>query len=209
MAGGAGLVVAHTFLRDDDGAFEVGSQKFQSEGYAVVSGDFDVGEAAAGVDLGDVASFQIQVAGTKERPIFAGVGPSGEVDDYLAGVAHSEVDGFDAKSDPIYTEVEGGAPSGPPGEQSFWITRSEGAGTQRLEWDLTNPRLTAVAMNADGSRGVGIDGEAGVEVSWLLWLGVGVAAMGLLIVIACAVGIGRARRRRRPPPPTPTPGVFN
>lgn len=209
LIAGIVLIAAHSFLRDDDGSFKTTSQQFQSSGYAVVSGDIDVSEiSAAGVDLGSVANFSIEVEGTEERPIFAGVGPSAEVDGYLAAVAHSEVDDFDNQGDPVYTEVEGGAPPGPPGEQDFWLSRSQGAGLQSIDWDLSDDSLRAVAMNADGSQGVGIDGEAAVEVSWLLWLGVGLAAVGLLGAIASGFGINRLLRNRNQPPPTPTPGVF-
>ncbi len=210
LIAGIVLIAAHSFLRDDDGSFKTTSQQFQSSGYAVVSGDIDVSEiSAAGVDLGSVANFSIEVEGTEERPIFAGVGPSAEVDGYLAAVAHSEVDDFDNQGDPVYTEVEGGAPPGPPGEQDFWLSRSQGAGLQSIDWDLSDDSLRAVAMNADGSQGVGIDGEAAVEVSWLLWLGVGLAAVGLLGAIASGFGINRLLRNRNQPPPTPTPGVVH
>jgi hypothetical protein len=50
-------------------------------------------------------------------------------------------------------------------------------------------------MNADASRGVAVDAEAGVRIGWLLWAGLDLALVGLLIAGASGYGLHRLLRR--------------
>jgi len=201
--GGFVAIGANALLRDDQGFFTTGDEELYSAGYAITSGDFNVEGDTAGVDLGGVASFQLEAENTRDRPLFLGIGPSDDVDRYLAGVAHSEVDDFSRRGNAVYTQVDGGRPRTPPAAQPFWIAQSAGLGRQRIEWDLDTGSLTAVAMNADGSQIVRLTGEAGVKLAWLLWAGIALILIGFAISIACGFGMNRLLRS----PPKPEPGA--
>ena len=41
-------------------------------------------------------------------------------------------------------------------------------------------------MNANGSRGVAIDGDIGAKVPWVIWVGVGLLGLGLVSMVGAA-----------------------
>ena len=195
LIGGVVLIAVHGFLRDDEGFYNAGERDLRSPGYAITSGELDLGEGTVGVDVQDLAAaLQFRIEGTEEQPVFVGVGPAAEVDRYLSGVAQSKIVDFTRRDKAIYDEQAGGPPPSPPSQQTFWAASSEGSGEQRIAWEIQEGEWIAVAMNADASRGIGIDGNAGVEVSWLLWLGVGLAAVGLVVTILSGFGLNRLWR---------------
>jgi hypothetical protein len=202
LIGGIALIAVHLFARDDDGFYSTNTEELRSNGYAVATDEIDLGGGSGGFSVDDLsATVRIDASSADGKPVFVGIGPTTDVDRYLDGVAHSEVTDFDGG--PQYTQHAGGAPSGLPGAQGFWVARSQGLAGQRVEWDLDNGNYTAVAMNAGGSRGVGVDVDVGAKVSWLIWVGVGLTVVGLLIVGAVVFGISRlARERRIEPAPT-------
>jgi hypothetical protein len=67
--------------------------------------------------------------------VFVGIAARDDVDRYLGGVGHSQVDDFGDGS-ARYTQVAGRAPSSDPAVESFWLAQSEGAGSQTVEWDV-------------------------------------------------------------------------
>jgi hypothetical protein len=50
-------------------------------------------------------------------------------------------------------------------------------------------------MNADASRGVTVEAEAGAKISWLIWVGIPLALVGLAIAGGSAFGLVRVLRR--------------
>ena len=80
-------------------------------------------------------------------PLFVGIGPSADVDRYLAGVSHTLISDF--WSDSVQA-IGGGMPGSPPGTQDFWVASATGTGAQTLTWDPANGSWTVVVMNADG-----------------------------------------------------------
>ena len=213
MLGGLAAIGAHAFLRDDDGFYTTGDEQFGSSGYAITSDDVDLGRESIGFDIGDLNT-AVAFSGESPRvkPIFLGIGPTTDVAGYLAGVPHSQVDDIRDRG-PTYTQVAGRRePRTAPGEQSFWAVSSEGTGTREVQFDLESGNWTVVAMNADGSRGVLFNGEAGVKVSWLIWVGLGLFVVGLLIFASCGYAVyrlsgGRGERASEPPPPPPQPAA--
>jgi len=201
--GGVVTIAADALLRDDQGFFTSGDEELYSHGYAITSGEFDIEGGTAGVDLGGVASFQLEAENSRDRPLFLGIGPSEDVDRYLGGVAHSEVDDFSRRGNAVYTQVGGGRPRTPPAAQPFWTAQSSGLGRQRIEWDLDTGSLTAVAMNADGSQIVDVTGEAGIKLAWLLWAGIALIVIGFAVSIGCGLGMNRLLRSRPKPEPEP------
>lgn len=213
MLGGLAAMGAHAFLRDDDGYYTTDTESFASRGYAVTSGDVDLGRESVGVDIGELNT-SVKFTGESRRPLFLGIGPSTDVARYLAGVPYSQVDDLHERG-PTYTQVVGRrSPRTPPSAQPFWVATSAGPGTQSVDFDLESGNWTVVAMNADGSRGLAFDGEAGAKLSWLLWVGLGLFIVGLVITASCGYAVYRlsggrgeptAPRAPAAPPPPPPP----
>jgi hypothetical protein len=207
MLGGLAAIGAHAFLRDDDGYYTTDTESFASRGYAITSEDVDLGRESVGIDIGELNT-SVKFTGESRQPLFLGIGPSTDVARYLAGVPYSQVDDLHERG-PTYTQIPGrSAPRKAPGAQSFWAASSAGAGTQTVDFGLESGNWTVVAMNADGSRGVAFNGEAGAKLSWLLWAGLGVFIVGLVIFASCAYAVyrlsgGRGEPSAPPPPPAP------
>ena len=216
VLGAAGGVItwAYATQRDADGFFTSDSEHLETLTYAITSEKIDLG-ARPGVgnrdfDLGDLATVRLGVESASGKPVFVGIGPSRAVDRYLRGVAHAEVTDIDL--DPFratYRVNSGSAPSAAPGDQTFWRASAEGVGRQRIRWDLESGDWTVVVMNANASRGVGVDVEAGVKVDWLLPLGLGllggflvIGILGTVLLVVGVAGLGK-----RVPEPAAVPGA--
>ncbi len=123
-----------------------------------------------------------------------------DVDRYLAGVAHAEINDIDVHPFRVTYRVQrGGAPSTRPGAQRFWAASAQGAGDQRLTWNLESGNWVVVVMNADGSRGVGAEASVGVKADWVLPVGIGflggfavLLLLGTVLLVVGAVGLGRS-----------------
>ena len=196
--GGLAVIVAQGVLRDDDGFYTTDTEALHSAGYAITTDGIDLGQGSTGFDVEDLAAtLRFTVTGGNGQPAFVGVGREADVDAYLRGVAHSEVHDI-GEGDIRYTQVLGRAPpQGAPGDQNIWVVQSEGTGAQNADFDLDSGTWTAVAMNPDASRGISIDGEAGVKIGWLIWVGIGLLVVGVLIAGSCAYGVYRLADDRR------------
>jgi hypothetical protein len=126
--------------------------------------------------------------------IFVGIGPSADVDRYVAGVAHTHIADFWSQS---VQQVPGGAPSSPPSSQSFWAASIAGSGSQTLTWDPANGSWSVVVMNADARAGVDVQAALGATFPALLPAAVGSLSVGVLLLIVGARLIVIAIRRRR------------
>jgi hypothetical protein len=196
LAGGCALVALDRTQRDDDGFVMSPTQDFSTRTYAIVSdsADLDTGGTERVLDafLGTV-----RIRSESDRPVFVGIGPAGEVTRYLGGVERDVVDDLDSDGDPEYSRRSGGAPSGPPGNATFWVASTAGAGEQTLEWEPEDGDWRAVVMNEDASRGTSADLSIGAELDWILWIGIGLLLAGALFAAGSALAITAATRRRR------------
>ena len=193
LIGGIAVLAAYAFGRDDDGYFNSDRKQIQSATYAITTEDIDLGadEADWAPDkiLGNV---RVQVEG--DKPVFIGIGPDDGVDRYLGNVFHDELIDFDG-DDPEFAPRPGGAPRTPPGEQDFWVAESEGSGEQSLTWDAEFGRWTVVVMNADASRTIDVEADAGIKLGWAIWVGLGMFVVGLLMTVGAVVVILLISRR--------------
>jgi hypothetical protein len=194
LAGGGVLTVVDRTQRDDDGFLMSPTEDFSTAGYAIVSDSADVdfggSDRAAEAFLGTV-----RIRSESVRPVFVGIASDTDVAGYLSGVEHSIVTRLDRG--PKYRVEDGGAPPSPPEEQTFWVAQTSGAGEQTLEWDPEEGSWSAVAMNADGSRGVAAELSIGAELDSLLWIGIGMLAVGALLAAGAALAITAGARRGR------------
>jgi hypothetical protein len=185
LLGGISVLTAYAVGRDDDGYFNSDRKQIDSATYAVTTEDIDLGvdEADWAPDkiLGNV---RVQVEG--DEPVFVGIGSDDDVDRYLGDVAHDEL--IDFHGDEAELDLhEGRAPRTPPGEQDFWVAESVGSGEQSLTWDAEFGRWTVVVMNSDAGRGIDVEVDAGVKLSWALWAGLGMFVVGLLMTVGAVI----------------------
>lgn len=134
-----------------------------------------------------------------ESQLFVGIGPSDDVDRYLAGVSQTVITDFwDSKSH----AVEGSAPRSLPGAQHFWVASSAGPGARTVKWDPAKGSWTVVVMNANGRPGVDVRADLGAKVPYLLWIAIGFLAAGAVLLAGGGFLIVGAIRRGRVGPVT-------
>jgi hypothetical protein len=206
LVGGAALTVAYAVGRDDEGFFDTGIDGLQTRTAAVASDDIDLagdpGPPGWLVELGDV-TVELRLESVRsDVPIFVGVGPQVEVEEYLSGVAHEEVTGLDGHRLELRTRF-GTPDASPPGDETFWEASVEGVGPQALRWEVESGRWVVVVMNADGSPGVSADVEVAAKAGFLLPLAITMLAAGGLITIATVTGIVLLARRPTGPATAP------
>ena len=195
-AGGAGAWALGE--RDSSGYFATGAHRLSTPTYALASENLDVDSDVPGWFGDHFATVRIQASST--QPVFIGIAHTSEIDRYLAGVAHDEITDIDA--DPFkYTarRIGGRATPASPERQSFWRVQASGQGTQTIKWSLENGDWSAVAMNANASRGVAVDAHFGVRVSALGWLMVVLFVVGAFILVGGATLLYFGVRRPRTP----------
>lgn len=205
IIGGGLLIWANETQRDADGFFTTDDVVLSTESYALVSEDVDLGSRPGEwFPSGRLATVRIAAA-SDTTPVFIGIGPEDEVDDYLDDVAYSTVTNISVDGDNVtYRNVPGDATPAPPGQQEFWAVSAEGADTQAIEWDLEQGRWAVVVMNADASSGVTVDASAGAETDLLIWVAIGLLAGGLILgVIAIAVIVAAVVSSGEPAPVAP------
>jgi hypothetical protein len=198
LVGGIAVLAAYAFARDDDGYFKTDRERLESPGYAIATGDIDLGGEATDWAPDEVlGNVRVRVEG--DGPIFAGIASDADVARYLEGVGYDEVTDFE-HGDPSYEQHSGGAPKTKPDKQDFWVAEAEGAGEQELSWDAEFGHWTAVVMNADAGRGVNVEADAGVKLDWAIWAGLGLLVVGLVMTVgAVAVTLLLSRRASRDP----------
>jgi hypothetical protein len=193
-AGGTALWADRT--QRDGGYVTTDVHDFSTSGAALATVSTELGSAGLGwlYAPGLLDEVRIRVTPTsRSAALFVGIGPSTEVDRYLAGVGHSVITEFWGEK----TEaVDGGQPASAPGAQDFWVASASGAGPQTLEWDPADGSWTVVVMNADGQPGIDVGADLGARMPAVLWIAIGVLLGGMVFLAGGALLIANAIRRR-------------
>lgn len=187
LGGGTVLTWAHQTQRDASGYFTSPSERLETLDYAIVSERVDLDlDSGDYLGVGQLGTVRIRLDSTNERQVFVGIGPRSAVEEYLRGVARAEI--ADVSTDPFsveYRHLGDGAPTGPPGDESFWQAQAEGSGPQTLTWPVESGDWVVVVMNRDATAGVGVDAAVGFKADWIQPLGIGLlVAGGLVLIIA-------------------------
>jgi hypothetical protein len=127
--------------------------------------------------------------------VFVGIAREADAAGYLDGVEHVVV--TDIENEPHYSPRAGAAPENPPGEETFWVASTSGAGEQTLDWEPEDGDWTVVAMNEDATRGVATELSIGAELDTVIWIGVGLLVTGVLLAAGAALAITAGVRRGR------------
>ncbi|MFJ5956432.1 DUF4389 domain-containing protein [Paenarthrobacter sp. NPDC092416] len=198
----AGAAATWLAAVQDNGAFFTSpTERYTVSSYALVSPQLDaVGEGTPQRLPFDVGTLRLRAtAADPGRDIFIGIAPQNEVESYLAGVHHTELQEVKFQPfRPVYRNVPGSSSAKPPGAQQFWAASATGPGEQELTWNIAAGNWTVVVMNADASTGVSADLQAGFRselikpaATGLLLAGILAIVVGVPLLVAGAVGLGR------------------
>jgi len=196
LGGGGTALWADTTQRDAAGYLTTGAHEFATAGSALASERVDLGSAGTGWLYTPALAGTVRIRVTPVHPgpaLFVGVGPSAEVDRYLAGVSHTLI------SDLWTNQVQvigGGTPASAPGTQDFWAASTTGSGPQALRWHPANGSWTVVVMNAAGRPGISVRADLGATYPDLLPIAVGLLAAGAVFGAGAGLLITGALRRR-------------
>lgn len=196
LLGGGGTAVWADTQRDS-GYVTTGVHEFSTSGAALATEPTRLGSAGVGwlYSPGLLGKVRIRVTPVSSgSALFVGIGPSAEVDRYLAGVKRTVVSDFFGNKVQV---VDGGPAGSAPGTQHFWVASTAGAGARTLVWDPSNGSWTVVVMNADGRPGVALGADLGARLPAVLWIAVGLLAAGAVLMAGGVLLIVGAIRRRR------------
>jgi hypothetical protein len=205
-AGGTALWADLT-QRDAAGYVTTDVHTFSTSGSALVTDPIELDSPGVGWLYSSVMLGEVRIRVTpvgSDSPVFVGIGPSNDVDRYLAGVNHTLISEFWGNQ--VQT-IEGGAPASAPGTQDFWVASATGPGAQTLTWDPANGSWTVVVMNADARPGIGVGADLGATYPALLGIAVGLLVAGGIFLVGGAFLIVGAIRRSRARPGDDAGGV--
>jgi hypothetical protein len=193
-AGGTALWAETT--QREGGYVTTGVHDFSSSGSALATVSTELGTAGVGWFYAPGLLDEVRIRVTPARPhsdLFVGIGPSTEVDRYLAGVRHTVITEFWEEK---VEAAEGGRPAAAPATQDFWVASDTGHGARTLEWDPTDGSWTVVVMNADGRPGLDVGADLGARMPAVRWIAVGLLAAGLVFLAGGGLLLAGAIRGR-------------
>jgi len=195
FAAGGVLLWAHTSERDAHGFLNTGTETFRSDTFAITSERIALQEEGWAWVHSALGTVRVRVSGVDPtRAMFVGIARQADVNGYLSGVAHAETTNLTGST----RTIGGSGLPARPGDQSFWVASSTGAGTQTATWQAEGGDWSIVAMNADGSRGIAVDASVGATVPALRNVSIGLlAGGGVLLIVSLALLIGGAAHRKR------------
>jgi CAAX protease family protein len=194
-AGGTALWADRT--QRDAGYVTTGIHNFSTSGAALATEPAHLGSPGVGwlYSPGLLGKVRIRVTPVSSRSaVFVGIGPSADVDRYLAGVHHTLVSDFFGDK---VGAIGGGQPRSAPGLQHFWVASATGAGAQTLLWEPTRGSWSVVVMNADGRPRIAIGADLGALMPAVLWIAIGLLAAGAVFLAGGALLIAAAFPRNR------------
>jgi hypothetical protein len=194
-AGGTALWAIGT--QRQDGYVTTDVQTFSTSGSALVTKPADLGVPGFGwlYSPNVLGEIRIRVTPTSSgSAVFVGIGPSDEVDRYLAGVSHTLITDFWSES---VQPIEGDATASAPASQDFWVASDSGAGPRTVTWDPAGGSWSVLVMNIDGQPGVDVSADLGATLPPLVWISVGLLLFGLVLLTGGVLLIVGAIRRTR------------
>jgi hypothetical protein len=206
LVGGVAVAVVDN-TRDGDGYLMSAPGRMTSDATAVLMPDLQVqGFGGWGVDAQSMSG-TLRITASSDRPVFVGIGPSDKVAAYLASARHDVIEDFSTSPFRVtYRPVSGGALSGSPAAQPFWVATGTGSGTNVLTWTPQEGDWSVVLLNADGSSAIDAMVSVGALVPVLHGIAVGLCIggsalffLGLGLVLIAVVSYERQPRRRMQP----------
>jgi hypothetical protein len=197
LLGAGGTALWADLTKRDAGYLTTDVQEFSSPGSALATEPTDLGSPWTGWLYSPALLDEIRIRVTPVSPgpeLFVGIGPSADVDRYLAGVGSTHISDFWRNSVEF---IDGGTPGSSPATQGFWVASASGPGAQTVEWEPADGSWTVVVMNADGQPGVGVVAtDLGARLPALIWIALGVFVAGAIFLVGSVLLISGAIRRR-------------
>jgi len=192
-----------------DNTISTGETELRSPTAAIAADVGGLGGDASDKAWGDDESVELRLhaAARGDKDLFAGVGPTKQVEAYLDTAPWDELGDltggrFSTSVDDVDYTRQGrrGAPRelAAPDEQTFWSDSTTGEDVD-LDWKFKSGDYTFVLMNADGSVDVTSTGSAQIEIprlSWALLIAWAIGLVLLLIGLFFLFKVGRHRDRR-------------
>jgi hypothetical protein len=198
LLGAGGTALWADITQRDGGYVTTDVHAFSTSGSALVTERADLGVAGIGWLYAPSLLGDIRIRVTPTSPgstLFVGIGPSAEVDRYLAGVSHTMISDFWSGS---VQPIGGDATASSPGRQDFWVASDTGPGPRTLTWDPTGGSWSVVVMDAGGQPGVDATADLGATIPILVWISVGLLLIGgVFLAGAVLLVVGAIRRGRR------------
>lgn len=193
---GAGGTALWAETQRHDGYIDLGTRSYSTTGYAVASTTVELHATGNGWDAAKSLFGKVRVSATSSTgtPIFVGIGSATAAQRYLRGVQYVTVDNATADHG-IYVQHRGTAPATPPRSAGIWTAQATGSGTQTLVWQVKSGDWMAVAMNADGSRTVGVRVNVAATVPPLPWIAAGLLVGGVIFLAGGVILIAVPARR--------------
>jgi membrane protease YdiL (CAAX protease family) len=199
LLGAGGTAVWADQTQREGGYVTTDVHDFSTGGSALTTVPTKLGSSGVGwlYSPGLMGDVRIRVTPTStDRATFVGIGPSSEVDRYLAGVSRTEISEFwQDKVD----QVAGGTTATPPAGESIWVASASGTGPQTVKWDPIEGSWTVVVMNADARPGLAIGADLGAKFPSLLWIALGVLGAGVIFLTGGVLLIAGAVAREAEP----------
>jgi hypothetical protein len=200
---GAGLMFAGVglgFLFGSDGRYDSDTGRLETSGHAVV---IDKTTLEKHMPFGRHPN-TIRVVATSKDPskqVFLGVGPTDQVDKYLAGSAFGHVTTLTLKPfKATITEVAGQAyPPAPASQPTVWDAQVSGEGRQTLEWDVSSGDYSVAILNADASLTVIVGAQAGLQIPWIFPVAMVALGVGFVVLLIGIAMLSSGIRTKRPP----------
>ena len=192
-AGGVGLWAE---TQRDAGYVTSGGHDFSTSGSALATEKTKLGSAGVGWLYAPTLLGKVRIRVTpvgSGSPLFVGIGPSSELERYLAGTKHTLITDYFGAEEQL---VDGGPSRSAPGRQHFWVASTTGPGQRSLFWKPADGSWTVVVMRADGRPGIAVHGDLGARMSALPWVITGVLVAGLVFMAGGVLLIVGALRRR-------------
>lgn len=183
VVSGAGLMVATELQADNDGFFQSPTYELTTTEYAFATPDVDIASRPGDfVWPRGLADIQLEIEPTSTAPVFVGIGPSADVDRFLAGVTYDEITDLGSTSSDVQLTMRSGSQSATsPVDETFWVASTVAAATESIEWEVEQGEWSMVVMNVDASPGVEANLQAGMRVDALLPIGAAILVVGLIL----------------------------
>ncbi len=195
--GGGGTVLWADRTQRDAGYITTDVHQFATSGSALTTEPTHLGSPGIGWLYAPALLEKVRIRVTPTSPgsaLFVGIGPSADVDRYLAGVSHTLISEFFRNKVQV---IGGGTPASAPGTQHFWVASTTGRGSRTLVWAPANGSWSVVVMNPDGRPGVDVVTDLGARIPALPWIAIGLLVVGAVKLAGGALLIAGAIRRRR------------
>jgi hypothetical protein len=196
LLGAGGTALWADLTQRDAGYITTDVHQFSTSGSALTTVPTHLGSGGTGWLYAPALLDKVRIRVTPASPdsaLFVGIGPTADVDRYLAGVSKTVISEF--WGDKVQA-IGGAIAASPPGTQAFWVASSTGPGARTLEWKPVDGSWTVVVMNAEGRPGIDVAADLGARMPALLWIAIGVlVAGGVLATGAGLLIVGAVRRR--------------